>query len=186
MQCRCITQRPFEEAILQSCSRLGSFNAAIVALYFAAVWGADGLRILRSPFHGFEERLHATAAAYVRAVFDCGLDGLIRISNALAALKFLIAAGFVAYLIEFLRAIAMGRAPNQDTLEWVLFCAVSALMVWAWPALVSGDVVLVRLLATEFLLLSGALIVLYVERQFGGHASETAVDLRPQPVPLVF
>jgi hypothetical protein len=42
-------RRRCEEATLQSNSKLGSFNAAVVAVYFALVWGGDGFRILRSP-----------------------------------------------------------------------------------------------------------------------------------------
>jgi phage shock protein PspC (stress-responsive transcriptional regulator) len=169
---------------VQPHSRLGAVNAAIVAVYFTLVWGADALRFLRSPFHGFEERVHATAAAYFRALFDCGLDGLIRISNALATIKFLVAAGFLAYLIEFLRASATGRAPNQETLDYVLLGAVSALMLWAWPALRSGEPDLIRLLATEFLLLIGALIVIYIERQFVAEESAAPVHAAVEPVPL--
>ena len=41
---------------MRSIPRLGSVNAALVALYFAPVWGSDGLRALISPFHGFEDR----------------------------------------------------------------------------------------------------------------------------------
>jgi hypothetical protein len=174
-----------EEARLRSNSRLGLCNAAIVAFYFAVVWGADGLRILRSPFHGFEDRLQATAAAYWRALFDLNLDGLIRISNGLAALKFLIAAGFVAYLIEFLRASVTGRSVAQDTLDCVLLAAVSSLMLWGWPALATCDAALIRLLATEFLLLSGALIVIYIERQVDPAPSAAAAPhLEAEPVPL--
>ena len=64
--------------------RLGSVNAALVALYFAPVWGRDGLRALISPFHGFEDRVHAAAASYYRELFDLGLSGLLNTSNALA------------------------------------------------------------------------------------------------------
>jgi hypothetical protein len=162
---------------LRTRSRLGAVNAAIVALYFTTVWGAEALRLLRSPFHGFEERMHATAAAYFRALCDCGLDGLVRISNALSAIKLLIAAGFLAYLIEFLRARVTGRAPNQETLDYVLLAAVSALMLWAWPALRSGETDLIRLLATQFLLLIGTLIVIYIERECV--AKESAPALHP-------
>jgi tetrahydromethanopterin S-methyltransferase subunit C len=45
------------EALVQSFPRLGSVNAALVALYFAPVWGADALRALTSPFYGFEDRV---------------------------------------------------------------------------------------------------------------------------------
>jgi hypothetical protein len=176
---------------LQSNSRLGSFNAAVVAVYFTLVWGGDGFRILRSPFHGFEDRLHATAAAYFRALLDWDLNGLVRISNALGALKFLLAAGFAAYVIEFLHA-SLTRGPlNQQALEYLFSCAVRSLMLWAGPALASCDAALIRLLATEFLLLSGALIVIYIERQFNADTkfnadtNGTAAHVEPEAVPVV-
>ena len=149
---------------MRSFPRLGSLNAAIIALYFAPVWGADGLRALISPFHGFEDRIHAVAAAYFRALFDLGLAGLVHTSNMLAGLKFVIAIGFLAYLIDFARAMVVGRDTNRETLDAVLVLAAIALMFWAWPALVSADAALIRLHASQFLLLSGAMIVIVVER----------------------
>ena len=38
-------------------------------------------------------------------------------------------------------------------------------MLWAWPALASGEAGLIRLHATQFLLLTGAMIVIMIERQ---------------------
>jgi hypothetical protein len=149
---------------MRSCPRLGSVNAALIALYFAPVWGADGLRALISPFHGFEDRVHAVAAGYFRALFDFGLAGLVRTSNVLAGLKFVIAIGFLAYLIDFARAMVVGRDTNRETLDAVLVLAALTLMLWAWPALGTGDAALIRLHATQFLLLSGAMIVIVVER----------------------
>ena len=144
--------------------RLGSVNAALVSLYFALVWGGDGLRALTSPYNGFEDRLHATAAIYFRQLFDFGLDGLIRTANVLAGIKFVIAVAFVAYLIDFTRALIMRREPNRETLDVVLLLASAALMLWAWPALGAGDGGLIRVHATQFLLLTGAMIVILVER----------------------
>jgi hypothetical protein len=92
----------------------------------------------------------------------------------LAGLKFVIAAGFVAYLIEFARAFAVDRESNRETLDAVLSLAIVALMLWAWPALMSGDGALIRLEATQFLLLSGAMIVLMIERQAEEHADAVA------------
>jgi hypothetical protein len=155
---------PPREAAMRSFPRLGSVNAALIALYFAPVWGADGLRALISPFHGFEDRVHAVAAGYFRALFDLGLTGLMRTSNVLGGLKFVIAIGFLAYLIDFARAMVVGRDTNRETLDAVLVLAAITLMLWAWPALGSGDGALIRLHATQFLLLSGAMIVLLVER----------------------
>jgi len=154
---------------MRSIPRLGSVNAALVALYFAPVWGSDGLRALISPFHGFEDRVHAVAASYFRALFDLGLSGLMQTSNVLAGLKFVIAIGFLAYLIDFARALVTGRDTNRETLDLMLVLAAIALMLWAWPALGSGDPALIRLHATQFLLLSSAMIVIVIER----HVEET-------------
>ena len=151
--------------------RLGSVNAALVALYFVPIWGGDGFRALTSPYNGFEDRLHATAAIYFRQLFDFGLEGLIRTANVLAGIKFVIAIAFVAYLIDFSRALVMRREPNRETLDVVLLLASSALVLWAWPALGSGDDGLIRVQATQFLLLTGAMVVVLVER----HLDERAV-----------
>ena len=171
---------------MRSFPRLGSLNAAIVALYFAPVWGADGLRALISPFHGFEDRVHAVAASYLREIFDLGLNGLMHTSSVLAGLKFVIAIGFLAYLIDFARALVVGRDVNRETLDLVLVFAVVTLMLWAWPALGSGDPALIRLHATQFLLLSGALIVIMIERHVEeAKASEpAAIWPAAQPAPI--
>ncbi len=146
-------------------SRLGAVNAALVSVYFAPAWGIDAVRALTSPFFGMEDRLQATAASYFRALLDLGLEGLVRASNVLAGIKLVIAAGFVAYLIDFIRALMAGREPNRETLDVVLLLAGSAIMLWAWPVLRAGDGGLVRALATQFLLLTGAMVVIAVERQ---------------------
>jgi hypothetical protein len=149
---------------MRSFPRLGSVNAALVAIYFAPVWGADGLRALISPFHGLEDRVHAVAAGYLRGLLDFGLAGLVHTSNVLAGIKFVIAVGFLAYLIDFVRAVVVGRDINRETLDVVLVLAAITLMFWAWPALVSGDAALIRLHATQFLMLCGAMIVILIER----------------------
>jgi hypothetical protein len=155
---------------MRSCPQLGSLNAALVALYFAPVWGADGLRALISPLHGFEDRAHAAATGYFCVLLDLGLTGLVHASNVLAGIKFVIAIGFLAYLIDFARALVVGRDPNRETLDVVLLLAALTLMLWAWPALGTGDASLIRLHATQFLLLSGAMIVIMTER----HAQEAS------------
>ena len=77
----------------------------------------------------------------------------------------MVAIAFVAYLIDFARAIVMRREPDRETIDVVLVLAGSAIMIWAWPALGSGEAGLIRLHATQFLLLIGAMIVIMVERQ---------------------
>jgi len=163
--------------------RLGAVNAAIISLYFASVWGVDALRALMSPYYGFEHRAQAVAGSYYRALFDLHLEGLGRLANALSGVKFVIAAGFVAYLIDFTRGFVVAREPNRETLDAVLLAAVISLMLWAWPALAAGDGGLIRLYATQFLLLTGAMIVIAVERQLSepAPAAETALTREAQP-----
>jgi hypothetical protein len=153
---------------MRSVPGLGSINAALISLYFAPVWGSAALRALTSPFYGFEDRTHSAAAIFLRELYDLRLDALIRVSSALSAVKFVIAAAFAAYLIDFARALVRRREPNRETLNAVLGLALLATMIWMWSAVVIGDGGLVRLYATEFLMLAGAVIVIVIER----HASQ--------------
>ncbi len=150
---------------MRTIPRLGCVNAALISVYFFLIWGNDAVHALMSPFHGFDDPAHATAASYFRGLFDFNLDGLILTAQVLAGIKLVIAGAFVAYLIDFSRALWMRREPNRETLDWVLLFASAALALWAWPALGSGVPGLVRLHATQFLLLTGAMIVVVMERQ---------------------
>jgi hypothetical protein len=170
---------------------LGQVNFALVSAYFVPAWGHDALRVLTSPYNGFEDRGHAIAAAYFREVFDLGLTGLIRVSELLAGLKMVIAAAFVAYLIEFARALAMRRGPNRETIDVVLLLALVTAVIWIVPTLWIGDRDLIRLQATQFLLLAGAAVVILIERQIELSAPKLAAgsaaaarELEPAPAPL--
>jgi hypothetical protein len=143
---------------------LGLVNFALVSAYFVPAWGHDALRVLTSPYNGFEDRAHAAVAVYFRDVFDLGLAGLIRTSEMLAGFKMVIAAAFAAYLIEFARSLAMRREPNRETVDVVLGLALATSLIWILPTLKLGDPGLIRLQATQFLLLVGAAVVIVIER----------------------
>lgn len=149
---------------MRSNPRLGLANFALVAAYFVPTWGHQALRVLTSPFGGFEDRAHAVAAIYVRNLVDFGLTGLIRTSQMLAVLKMVMAAAFVAYLIEFARALATRQEPNRETVNIVLTLALATVLIWIPATLASGDAGLIRLQATQFLLLVGAAIVIMIDR----------------------
>jgi len=153
---------------------LGHVNFALVSAYFVPAWGHDALRVLTSPYNGFEDRAHAVAAIYFRDVFDLGLVGLIQTSEVLAGLKMVIAAAFVAYLIEFARALVMRREPNRETVDIVLLLALATSMIWILPTLKLGDPGLIRLQATQFLLLVGAAMVIMIERHIAQSAHARA------------
>jgi hypothetical protein len=171
--------------------RLGPVNLALIAIYFVPTWGRDALRVLLSPYSGFEDRAQAAVAIYFRGLFDLGLDGMMAVSNVLAGIKLVIAAGFVAYLIEFARALVMGRDVNRETADAVLALAVVAMLIWALPALSLDDPAVVRVYATQMMMVAGAVVVLTVERHIE-HAAEretpavTAAPMRERtPAPAI-
>ena len=149
--------------------RLGAVNAALISIYFAPVWGTEALRALTSPMYGLQEPVHVVAAGYYRALLDLGVEGLVRTSYVLSGLKFVVAIGFLAYLIDFARALVVGRQPNRETLYTVLILAGVSIVFSAWPALGSGNADLIRLQATQFLMLTGAMIVISVDRHISRH-----------------
>jgi hypothetical protein len=162
--------------------RLGAVNLALLAIYFMPLWGREALRALMSPYGGFEDRAHAAAVVYFRELFDFGLDGLMRTSNVLAGLKLVIAAGFVAYLIEFARALAVGRELNRETADTVLALAVAAVLILALPALRLDDAGLVRVAATQLMLVAGAVVVVTIERHI--EQSDKVPSSAAKPLPI--
>jgi len=161
---------------------LGPVNFALVSAYFAPAWGREALRVLTSPYNGFEDRAHTVAAIYFRDLFDLGLASLIRISEMLAGLKLVIAAAFVAYLIECARALVTREQPNRETVDVVLLLALAAAIIWILPVLKLGDPDLVRLQATQFLLLVGAATVIMIERQIEDSAQARVAPSMAAPV----
>jgi hypothetical protein len=159
---------------MPSFSRLGTANLALLTLYFVPVWGADAVRTLISPFSGFEDLVYGAMAIYLQQVFEFGLDSLLWTSNVLAGIKLLAVAGLVAYAIEFARSLIMRRDVDRATLDTVLALTVASIAMSAVPALALEDAGLVRLYATQILLVAGAVIVIMVER----HIEESA----PTPV----
>jgi len=144
--------------------RLGSVNLVLLSIYFVPVWGRDAVRALISPYNGLDERVHAAAAIYFRRLFDVSFNSLALSSHVLAGIKLVIAAGFVAYAIEFARALATGRDVDRQTQEGVLIFAVVGIVIWALPAFALADGALMRLCATQMLLVAGAVMIVTVDR----------------------
>jgi hypothetical protein len=161
--------------------RLGDANLALVSLYFAPVWGRDAVRMLLSPYTAFENRGHAAVAIYLRELFDLGLAGLLRVSGALAGLKLVIAAGFAAYLIEFARAVAVGRELDRATGDGALALAAIGMLTGVMPGLLLGDPVLLSVSATQLLLIAGAVVILTIE----GHIERAATRNSPAASPTL-
>jgi len=145
--------------------QLGSVNLALVSLYFFPLWGREAYRALISPYHGLEDRAQAVAAVYISRLFDFGGHALAPTSHVIAGMKLVIAVSFVAFLIEFARAWTVGRATDRETVDSVLILAVVGILMNAAPALAFGDAAMIRLYATQTLLIAGAIIIIAVERQ---------------------
>ena len=143
---------------------LGSVNLALVSCYFFPVWGREALRVLKSPVAGFDNPLHATDVLYFSRLFDIGFSNLAITSHVIAGIKLMMVAAFVAYLIEFARSLATGRATDRETTDVVLILAVVGVLMSALPALALGDAALIRLTATQKLMDAGAITVLELER----------------------
>jgi hypothetical protein len=150
---------------MRTALRLGSANLALVSLYSAPVFGCDAVRALMSPYRGLENAAQAAATLHFGKLFSFMLDGLMATSSVLAGLKLVIAAGFLAYLIEFARALAVGREVDRGTLDVVLMLAAGAIAVWAVPPLALTDPALIRLGASQLVLVAGAVVVIMIERQ---------------------
>ena len=125
--------------------RLGFLNLALVSLYFAPIWAREALRILLLPYRAFEDRSHAVVAIWLREAFDLTLEGLMRISGALAL-------------------AAIGVA------------------IWSLPPFLLADPTLIRLSATQVMLVAGAVAVVTVE----GHIEDAVTrDAVPAVAPML-
>ncbi|HEY7298871.1 MAG TPA: hypothetical protein VH684_13265 [Xanthobacteraceae bacterium] len=158
---------------------LGYVNLALVALYFAPLWGKDALRALAFPYSAFENPAHAAVAIEIRELFDFRLEGLLRVSNALAGLKLVIAAGLLAYLIEFARSLAVGRDIDRVTGHGVLALAVLGGAIWIVPGLLLADPALVRISATQLMLLAGAAVIAVLDPYMGPTAKADCLVTAP-------
>ena len=143
---------------------LGAVNLALLSFYFFPVWGREAFWALKSPYNGLNDRVHATATIYFCQLFDLSFNGLVLASHILAGMKLVIAAAFVAYIIEFARACAIGREPDRETVNVVLILAVVGIILHALPALALGETAMARLYATQILLIAGAITIIVVER----------------------
>jgi hypothetical protein len=156
--------------LVQLCSvrlgplRLGAVNLALLSLYFIPVWGRDAVRALISPYNGLEDRAHAAAAGFFGQLFDLGFGGVVLTSHILAGIKLVIAAAFLSYAIEFARSWAVRREVDRETIDVVLILAAANIVIYTLPALALGDAALIRLYATQMLLLAGAITIIVVER----------------------
>ena len=155
--------------------RLGPYNLALAACYFAPVWSSEAIGALMSPYVGLTNPIHAGAAIRLRVLLGFGPERLFDVASGLAAFKLVVVASLVAYVIEFSRAIVANRAPDQATTNTVLVLAVAAVAIWIMPALAFEPTAATHAHVAQLLLVAGALIVITIER----HLEEMAAAVAP-------
>jgi hypothetical protein len=143
---------------------LGSVNLALVSLYFFLLWARTAYQALITPYGGLHDRAQAAAAFYLSQLFDLGLGSLITIAHVLAGIKLVVALAFACYLLEFMRSLVTRREADRDTIDVVLILAGIGVLLSAFSALVLGDAALIRVAATQTLLIAGAVAIIVVER----------------------
>ena len=159
---------------------LGAVNLLLVCVYLVPLWSRESLRVLNSPFGALHEHPHAAVVDFFRHSLGLGLDGMLVMAKMLAGFKLLIVAAMVAFLIDFVRAIAERREPDRATINTVLTLAFLLVLTLAVPVVNVDDVELVQSCAAQIMLVSGAVVVTTVERE-----AERCARPVPSSVPVV-
>ena len=161
--------------------RLGPYNLALAACYFAPVWSSEAIGALTSPYVGLTDPIHAGAAIRLRGFLGFAPERLFDVASCLAAFKLVVVASLVAYVIEFSRAIVADRAPDRATTNTVLVLAVAAVAIWIMPALAFDPAAATHAHVAQLLLVAGALIVITIERHLEEMAAAAAPGTRTRP-----
>src|SRR5262245_43033389 len=104
-----------------------------VALYFAVVWGYDGLHILSSSSYGLEDVWRSQFIFAIGSLLGLGPIGLIKLAAFFGALKLAVACICVIHIADRFRSLSRGQA-NSEILEAGLILIVAISIVSVGPA----------------------------------------------------
>jgi hypothetical protein len=104
-----------------------------VALYFAVVWGYDGLHILSSSSYGLEDVWRSQFIFAIGSLVGLGPIGLIKLAAFFGALKLAVACICVIHIADRFRSLSRGQA-NSEILEAGLILIVAISIVSVGPA----------------------------------------------------
>lgn len=144
------------------------FNAAVaaivaIALYFALVWGYDGLRILTSPSYGLEDVWRSQFVFAIGRLFSLGPIGLIKLAAFFGALKIAVACICVIHIVDRFRCMMRGQ-PNSQILEAGLILAVPISVASVGPAFWTHTSDLMREYTMQLLIAAFAIGLCIFER----------------------
>jgi hypothetical protein len=157
--------------------RITIFNGVLLACYFIPSWTLAALKIAVSPVQGFYDRANIAGALY--ASDHLSLSGLqmIRFAWLVALSKFIVAAFFLVFLVLAVRDALTHKRGADEALGFALGLGGILSFVSLMAAAYVHETAALRLHATEFLLLSGAAILLLVEDAVRQAASYRSVPL---------
>jgi hypothetical protein len=143
-------------------------------LYFALVWGLDGLQALSAPDYGLDDVWHAQLVFDAGRLFHLAPGGVIRLAAFVAAMKLAIAGICALHIVDRFRSFAGGEA-DPKVLEGAMVVVVVFGFVAVVPAVWSGNAEIVREHALQILLACLALALCIAERHYEALAREAPV-----------
>ncbi|MES1155771.1 MAG: hypothetical protein ABUL48_05010, partial [Pseudorhodoplanes sp.] len=154
-------------------SKAVSCILALIALYFALLWGAEASRVLTSPVYGLDNPTFGRIVHGLGRLLHVGPDRASWIATACAAAEFMVACLFICHIVDRCGSL-FGRKINHASLEAALILVAVATLVAATPALLDGDTNLLRLHALH-LVLAGVAAMLSVLERIAEHDEGTPV-----------
>lgn len=163
--------------------RISTFNGALLAAYFVPTWGIAACKIMISPLGGFYERPNISVALYISAYWHVAETGTARVALLLALGRLTVVAFFAVFLATITRASVRQSGGCDEALGIAL--GIGSLISFLSMVMASqvGETAVLRLHASELMMLLGTAIVLLVERpaQAGAEIDPAAVLALQQP-----
>jgi hypothetical protein len=144
--------------------RISSFNGALLAAYFIPTWTIIAFQIMVSPVHAFYERPSISVALFISDYLHMAGMATVRFAWLLALGRIVMVAFFALFLLSLTRPAIRKSGGCDEALGMAL--GIGSLISFASMIMASqvGEIMAMRLHATELLLLLGTAIVLLVER----------------------
>ena len=144
--------------------RISTFNGALLAAYFIPTWTIIAFQIMVSPIHAFYERPSISVALFISDYLNMAGMATVRFAWLMALGRMVMVAFFALFLLSLTRPAIRKSGGCDEALGMAL--GIGSLISFASMIMASqvGEIMAMRLHATELLLLLGTAIVLLVER----------------------
>lgn len=156
--------------------RISTFNGVLLASYFIPSWTISAMKIWISPIRGFYDRTNIATALYVSDFTTLSSMGTIRVAWLLALSKVIVAAFFLVFLVLAVRAAIRNKGGADEALAFALGLGAFISMACLIAASKVGEMAVLRLHASEALLLIGAAILLIIDTDPAAERKNAAAD----------